>query len=179
MKKQQSGFTLIELIIVIVILGLLAVTAAPKFIDIQSDAKASTIEGVKAALQGGSKLVFAKSAIAGKQKNATGGTAADSQVTIGGLTVETNFGYPSAASFTAIRTATLASTDVAAFAELDESDWDLDNDYPAAGSFTITPQGIAAAAAPTTGADTRCQITYTNSTDANDTPDIVTATGGC
>jgi MSHA pilin protein MshA len=177
MKKQQSGFTLIELIIVIVILGLLAVTAAPKFIDIQSDAKASTIEGVKAALQGGSKLVFAKSAIAGKQKNATGGTAADSQVTIGGLTVETNFGYPSAASFTAIRTATLASTDVAAFAELDESDWDLTTGTV---SFTITPQGISAAVAPATGAaDTRCQITYTNSTDANDTPDIVTATGGC
>jgi len=177
MKKQQSGFTLIELIIVIVILGLLAVTAAPKFIDIQSDAKASTIEGVKAALQGGSKLVFAKSAIAGKQKNATGGTAADSQVTIGGLIVETNFGYPSAASFTAIRSATLVKTDVAAFAELDESDWDLTT---GTGSFTITPQGIAAAIAPTgTNADTRCQITYTNSIDANDTPDIVTATGGC
>jgi MSHA pilin protein MshA len=183
MKKQQSGFTLIELIIVIVILGLLAVTAAPKFIDIQSDAKASTIEGVKAALQGGSKLVFAKSAIAGKQKNATGvagAAAADSQVTIGTLTVETNFGYPSAASFTAIRTAALAGSDVAVFAELDESDWDLDDSYPAAGSFTITPQGIAAAAAPTGGDDdTRCQITYTNSTGANDTPDIVTATGGC
>jgi MSHA pilin protein MshA len=177
MKKQQSGFTLIELIIVIVILGLLAVTAAPKFIDIQSDAKASTIEGVKAALQGGSKLVFAKSAIAGKQKNATGGTATDSQVTIGGLIVETNFGYPSATSFTAIRTATLTETDVAVFAELDESDWDLTT---GTGSFTITPQGIAAAAAPPSGgADTRCQVTYTNSTGANDTPDIVTATGGC
>jgi MSHA pilin protein MshA len=177
--QQQRGFTLIELIIVIVILGILAVTAAPKFIDIQGDATASTLQGVKAALQGGSQLVYAKAAIAGKQKNATGGsTAADSQVTIGGLTVETNYGYPSANSFTAIRSTTLVGTDVAVFAELDAADWDID--VTATNAFTITPDGVAAAAAPASGAvDTRCQVTYTNATSANDTPDIVTETGGC
>lgn len=179
--QQQRGFTLIELIIVIVILGILAVTAAPKFIDIQGDATASTLQGVKAALQGGSQLVFAKSAIAGKQKNPTGGTtAANSQVTIGGLTVETNYGYPSAASFKTIRTATLVGTDVAVFAELDAADWDIDDDYPAAGAFTITPQGVPAAAAPASGNDdTRCQVTYTDATGVNDTPDIVIQTDGC
>ena len=40
--KRSAGFTLIELVIVIVILGILAVTAAPKFLNLQSDARAST-----------------------------------------------------------------------------------------------------------------------------------------
>ena len=50
---QQRGFTLIELVIVIVILGILAVTAAPRFIDLQGDARASTLQGAKAALTSG------------------------------------------------------------------------------------------------------------------------------
>jgi MSHA pilin protein MshA len=158
----------------------LAVTAAPKFIDIQGDATASTLQGVKAALQGGSQLVYAKSAIAGKQRNAKGGTAADSQITIGGLTVEVNYGYPSAESFLTIRTATLVGSDVAVFAELNDADWDIENDYPSTGSFTITPQDVPTAAAPASGAvNTRCQVTYTDATGVNDSPDIVIQTDGC
>ena len=67
---QQRGFTLIELVIVIVILGILAVTAAPRFIDLQGDARASTLQGAKAALTSGMQLVYAKSAIAGEQRTA-------------------------------------------------------------------------------------------------------------
>ena len=44
---QQRGFTLIELVIVIVILGILAVTAAPRFVDFQTDARIATLEGVE------------------------------------------------------------------------------------------------------------------------------------
>lgn len=63
--KQQKGFTLIELIIVIVILGILAVTAAPKFFDFSSSARASTVEGAKAAIQGAMQIEYAKAAIDG------------------------------------------------------------------------------------------------------------------
>ena len=48
--KKQSGFTLIELVMVIVILGVLAVVAMPKFIDMKSDAQAAALQGVAGAL---------------------------------------------------------------------------------------------------------------------------------
>ncbi|ACJ27327.1 MSHA pilin protein MshA [Shewanella piezotolerans WP3] len=50
--NKQNGFTLIELVVVIIILGILAVTAAPKFINLQGDARVSTLQGMKAAIQG-------------------------------------------------------------------------------------------------------------------------------
>jgi MSHA pilin protein MshA len=50
MKQGQKGFTMIELIVVIVILGILAATALPKFIDMSSDAKTSAVQGMAGAL---------------------------------------------------------------------------------------------------------------------------------
>ena len=66
--KKQNGFTLIELVVVIIILGILAVTAAPKFINLQGDARVSTLQGMKAAIQGSNSLVYSKSAISGVER---------------------------------------------------------------------------------------------------------------
>jgi MSHA pilin protein MshA len=92
MKKlqRQAGFTLIELVIVIVILGVLAATAAPKFIDLTGDAKKSVIQGVQGTINSAMNLAHAK-AIVSSQTGATG------QVVINGQYYALIYGYPTVA----------------------------------------------------------------------------------
>ena len=61
--NAQKGFTLIELVVVIVILGILAATAAPKFIDLTGDARRSVMEGVQGSINSAVNLAHAKACL--------------------------------------------------------------------------------------------------------------------
>ncbi|WP_342806597.1 prepilin-type N-terminal cleavage/methylation domain-containing protein [Alteromonas sp. M12] len=169
--QQQRGFTLIELIIVIVILGILAVTAAPRFIDLSSDATASTLKGVKAAMQSGAQLVYAKSAIAGQQTVANAGDDT-SEVSVSGVDVQTDFGYPDAELMTEAMLAGWVQLDIGTDFNFVVGDGDADT--PAAGTFGIAP----GADAPDYATD-ECHVIYTDAENANSAPVITVVDTGC
>lgn len=103
MKRQQGGFTLIELIMVIVILGILAAFALPKFADFSGQARYSTINGALGSVRSASAIVHS-AALAGNQTGPTG------SVTLEGTSIDLAYGYIEGDAAT-LRSAAQLSTD--------------------------------------------------------------------
>ncbi len=155
--KRNAGFTLIELIIVIVILGILAITAAPKFMNMQSEARASTINGMKATVQSAANLVYSKAIIKGLDKKTTA-----TDLSIDGTTtnnVSTIYGYP---------TANAAGIKVVVF-DTNSTEW-TGEEVSADGVYYIYP---------TTGGSKTCAVTYKAATSTTAGPTIDTVITGC
>ncbi|CAI3805206.1 prepilin-type N-terminal cleavage/methylation domain-containing protein [Rheinheimera sp. MM224] len=195
LNKTQQGFTLVELIIVIVILGILAVTAAPRFLNFTGDAREAVLQSVEGAIKTGNSLVFGKSAIAGQTaadlscyNRATQAVvaAAAAEITANGTedlvpvtncvaavgTVDLAFGYldADAASFT-------AALDLADFAVIDATAQTPALTIPLVAG-TVRIAGSVAELNPATLADA-CFVTYTEAADAATEPTITVEDDGC
>ncbi|WP_308428941.1 prepilin-type N-terminal cleavage/methylation domain-containing protein [Alishewanella tabrizica] len=109
-STAQNGFTLIELIIVIVILGVLAVTAVPRFFNFSSDAKKSVLFGIKSSLDTASSLTYLACQL---DQNCNPSLPSDGTVSTRvcidkpcqpGEFISTHYGYPNASNAGIVRT---------------------------------------------------------------------------
>lgn len=96
MKQQHAGFTLIELVIVIVILGILAASAMPRFSELSADARNASLQGLAGSLRSGAAIARAT--------QIAKGLASTAAVTMDGNTIAMSNGYPTAATVSATLT---------------------------------------------------------------------------
>jgi len=152
-QAKQTGFTLIELIVVIVLLGILAATALPRFVNLGGDARMAVMQGVAGSMQSANAQIYATAVALGLQNLAASNLTAAQLGTTNAVAIA--YGYASNATNLA-NAMTLT---------------------PAA-NFTVTAAAIQAAQA---GTPANCQVGYTAATSTT-VPPVYTVTvspNGC
>ena len=148
-RNSQQGFTLIELVVVITILGILAAFAMPKFINLQQDARTASINALAGSLRSASNLTHSKAITTG----VTGGAGT---IPWEGGTITVTAGYPTgdaAGIVASIQDLTGFTTTIAA------------------GAVTFSANGAATPA--------NCSATYTAPAGSGTVPTITNITSGC
>ncbi|MCC5879018.1 MAG: prepilin-type N-terminal cleavage/methylation domain-containing protein [Idiomarina sp.] len=167
--KMQRGFTLIELIIVIVILGILSVTAAPQFFNFGGDARTSTLRGLQGSMNASADLVYARAAIEGIEREPT------EELTLNGTPVPLAYGYP---HFTAAASPDAGVAALLAVLNIAPGDWEYS--YAAAGELRIAPPGRNGDVVQATlGSIESCFVSYSPATSVSQRPVITVQPDGC
>ena len=155
-KGQQGGFTLIELIVVIVILGILAATALPRFASLGGEARLASLNAAKGALSATSAMTHGKFLMNRLVPIQVEGTVVDMNATSG---------YPTVNATTAQNLANAAGLTAADYTVITQGAAAADRPRVAANQMAIIPRGIAG-----TPAARNCFLMYTAATARDSAP---------
>lgn len=87
------GFTLIELVLVIVILGIIAASAVPKYINVTSDARIARLQALRGAIRSVDQMVYAKTAIQNVSRNNDAWSTKTNYVVLEGIQYHVKYGH--------------------------------------------------------------------------------------